>query len=265
MEWLESWNWLYTLSGFGVGAIVGLTGVGGGSLMTPLLVLLFGIHPATAVGTDLLYAAMTKAGGTVAHGKKGHIDWQITGRLALGSIPAAALTIFVLSLLPAGSNTIGAVISNGLGFALMLTAVAILFGRKLREYAVRHEDESKLRRCCLDKITVMVGAILGVLVTISSVGAGALGVAVLFFLYPKLPAVKIVGSDVAHAVPLTLVAGLGHWLLGGVDWFLLGSLLLGSLPGIWLGSHASAKVPEHILRRILASMLVIIGTKLVVA
>ena len=194
----------------------------------------------------------------------GHIDWSITGRLALGSIPAAAVTLFVLSQLPKGSNTIGLIISHGLGFALMLTAIAILFGRKLQEYACRHED-SPLRQCCLGKITVVVGAVLGVLVTISSVGAGALGVAVLFFLYPKLPAVKIVGSDVAHAVPLTLVAGLGHWLLGGVDWFLLISLLVGSLPGIWLGSHASAKVPEHILRRLLAGMLVLIGTKLVVA
>ena len=257
-------DYLYTLSGFAVGAIVGLTGVGGGSLMTPLLVLLFGVHPATAVGTDLLYAAMTKAGGTVAHGRKGHIDWQITGRLAAGSIPAAAITIFVLSQLPKGSNTIGAIISHGLGFALMLTAIAIIFGRRLREYAAQHDD-SELRRCCLPKITVAVGAILGVLVTISSVGAGALGVAALFFLYPKLSPVKIVGSDVAHAVPLTLVAGLGHWLLGSVDWALLGSLLLGSLPGIWIGSNLSAKVPEHILRRILASMLVLIGTKLVLA
>jgi len=254
---------LYTLSGFAVGAIVGLTGVGGGSLMTPLLVLLFGVHPATAVGTDLLYAAMTKAGGTVAHGRKGHIDWAITGRLAAGSIPAAAITIFVLSQLPKGSNLIGAVISHGLGFALMLTSIAILFGRKLRDYAETHE--SRLRERYLGKITVVVGAILGVLVTISSVGAGALGVAVLFFLYPKLSTVKIVGSDVAHAVPLTLIAGLGHWLLGGVDWALLGSLLLGSLPGIWLGTQVSAKVPEHILRRLLASMLVLIGTKLVLA
>lgn len=257
-------DYLYTLSGFGVGAIVGLTGVGGGSLMTPLLVLLFGVHPATAVGTDLLYAAMTKAGGTVAHGRKGHVDWAITGRLAAGSIPAAAITIFVLSQLPKSSNAIGAIVSHGLGFALMLTAIAITFGRKLREYAGKHE-ESALRRCCLGKITVAVGAILGVLVTISSVGAGALGVAALFFLYPKLSPVKIVGSDVAHAVPLTLVAGLGHWMLGGVDWALLGALLLGSLPGIWVGSHLSAKVPEHILRRILASMLVLIGTKLVFA
>jgi len=261
---MRAMDYLYTLSGFAVGAIVGLTGVGGGSLMTPLLVLVFGIHPATAVGTDLLYAALTKAGGTVAHGRKGHIDWAITGRLALGSIPAAALTIWVLAQLPKGSNTIGAIISNGLGFALMLTAIAILFGRKLRAYAAAHE-ESPLRQRHLPVITVAVGAILGVLVTISSVGAGALGVAALFFLYPSLSPVRIVGSDVAHAVPLTLVAGLGHWLLGGVDWALLGALLLGSLPGIWLGSHVSAKVPEHILRRLLASMLVLIGGKLVFA
>jgi len=257
-------DYLYTLSGFAVGAIVGLTGVGGGSLMTPLLVLLFGVPPATAVGTDLLYAAMTKAGGTVAHGQKGHIEWAITGRLALGSIPAAAITLWILSQMPKGSNVIGQVISNGLGFALILTSVAILFGRTLREYASKHED-SALRKCCLGKITVFVGAVLGVLVTISSVGAGALGVAVLFFLYPKLSPVRIVGSDVAHAVPLTLVAGLGHWMLGGVDWALLGNLLLGSLPGIWLGTQISAKVPEHILRRLLAAMLVLIGTKLVFA
>jgi len=257
-------DYLYTLSGFAVGAIVGLTGVGGGSLMTPLLVLVFGVSPATAVGTDLLYAALTKSGGTVAHGRKGHIEWGITGRLALGSIPAAALTIWVLAQLPKGSNAIGSIISNGLGFALLLTAVAILFGRRLRDYAAGHE-ESPLRQCCLGKITVAVGALLGVLVTISSVGAGALGVAALYFLYPKLSPVRIVGSDVAHAVPLTLVAGLGHWMLGGVDWTLLGSLLLGSLPGIWLGTHVSAKVPEHILRRLLASMLILIGGKLVFA
>jgi uncharacterized membrane protein YfcA len=261
---MRAMDYLYTLSGFLVGVIVGLTGVGGGSLMTPLLVLMFGVPPATAVGTDLLYAALTKAGGTVAHGKKGHIDWSITGRLALGSIPAAAITLIVLSQLPKGSNAIGAIISHGLGFALLLTSIAILFGRKLRDYASKHED-SALRQVYLGKITIAVGALLGVLVTISSVGAGALGVAALFFLYPKLSSVKIVGSDVAHAVPLTLVAGLGHWMMGSVDWSLLGALLLGSLPGIWIGSHLSAKVPEHVLRRILASMLVLIGSKLVFA
>ena len=261
---MHAMDYLYTLSGFAVGAIVGLTGVGGGSLMTPLLVLVFGIHPATAVGTDLLYAAITKAGGTVAHGKKGHIDWAITGRLAAGSIPAATITLLVLSQLPKGSNVIGEIISHGLGFALLLTAIAILFGRKLRDYASQHDD-SAIHQRYLGKITVIVGALLGVLVTISSVGAGALGVAALFFLYPKLSPVRIVGSDVAHAVPLTLVAGLGHWAMGGVDWALLGSLLIGSLPGIWLGTQVSAKVPEHILRRILAAMLMLIGSKLVFA
>ena len=252
---------LYTLSGFAVGVIVGLTGVGGGSLMTPLLVLLFGVHPATAVGTDLLYAAVTKAGGTVVHNGKGHVDWLIVRRLATGSIPATAITIFVLSLLPRQSDTATHVISVSLGIALLLTAAAIIFRQRILGYALAH-DHSFVHRH-IGPVTVAVGAILGVLVSISSVGAGALGVAALFFLYPHLPAVRIVGSDVAHAVPLTLVAGLGHWWLGSVDWSLLGALLLGSLPGIWLGSHISAKVPDRILRPILASMLVLVGAKLI--
>ena len=254
-------DWLYTLSGFAVGAIVGLTGVGGGSLMTPLLVLLFGIHPATAVGTDLLYAAITKAGGTVVHGRKGHIDWQIVRRLAAGSIPATAITIYILSHLPKQSAAATGVISVSLGIALLLTAAAIIFRKHIIAYAQQH-DGSFIQRH-LGPVTVAVGATLGVLVSISSVGAGALGVAALFFLYPHLPAVRVVGSDVAHAVPLTLVAGLGHWWLGSVDWSLLGSLLLGSLPGIWVGSHISAKVPDRILRPILASMLVLVGAKLI--
>jgi len=254
---------LYTASGFAVGVIVGLTGVGGGSLMTPLLVLLFGVPPATAVGTDLLYAAFTKAGGTVAHARQGHVEWKITGRLALGSIPAAALTIFVLSHLPKQSPTMTHTISVALGVALILTACAILFGRRLRDYALTHQ-ESPLRRN-INRNTIIVGAVLGVLVSVSSVGAGALGVAALFFLYPHLAPKEIVGSDVAHAVPLTFVAGMGHWWLGSIDWSLLGALLIGSLPGIWIGSRISSKVPEHLLRRLLGSMLVLIGAKLISA
>jgi len=254
-------DWLYTLSGFVVGAIVGLTGVGGGSLMTPLLVLLFGVHPATAVGTDLLYAAITKSGGTVVHSRKGHVDWQIVGRLAAGSIPAAALTIYILSQLPKRSAELTHLISVSLGIALLLTACAIVFRKRIVAFALRHENSFVQRH--LGPVTVAVGAVIGVLVSISSVGAGALGVAALFFLYPHLPAVRIVGSDVVHAVPLTLVAGMGHWWLGSVDWSLLGALLLGSLPGIWLGSHISARVPDKILRPILASMLVLIGAKLI--
>ena len=255
-------DWLYTLSGFVVGAIVGLTGVGGGSLMTPLLVLLFGVHPATAVGTDLLYAAITKAGGTTVHAKKGHVDWRITGLLASGSIPASILTIWALSFLPKQSAAITHTISFSLGIALVLTALAIIFRQKLQRYALSHSDDSAHTKLQAP-ITVAGGVLLGILVTISSVGAGALCVAVLFFLYPKLPAIRIVGSDLAHAVPLTLVAGIGHWAIGSVDWTLLGSLLLGSLPGIWLGSHASAKVPEKVLRPILATMLVLVGGKLI--
>ena len=253
-------DWLYTLSGFAVGAIVGLTGVGGGSLMTPLLVLLFGVHPATAVGTDLLYAALTKAGGTVVHGRKGHVDWQIVKRLAAGSIPASVLTILVLAQLPKQSAAMTHLISVSLGVALLLTACAIVFRQRILDFALKCEDSFIQRH--IVPVTVAVGAVLGVLVSISSVGAGALGVAALFFLYPRLSAVRIVGSDVAHAVPLTLVAGTGHWLLGSVDWALLGALLLGSLPGIWLGSHISTKVPDRILRPILATMLVLVGAKL---
>lgn len=255
-------DWLYPLSGFIVGGIVGLTGVGGGSLMTPLLVLLFGIHPATAVGTDLLYAAITKSGGTMVHAKKGHVDWRITGLLASGSIPASLLTIWALSYLPKQSPAISHIISVSLGVALLLTACAIIFRQKLQRYALSHAEDSAHTKLQAP-ITVAIGVALGILVTISSVGAGALGVAVLFFLYPKLPAIRIVGSDLAHAVPLTLIAGLGHWAIGSVDWSLLGSLLIGSLPGIWLGSHASAKVPERILRPMLAIMLVLVGSKLI--
>lgn len=255
-------DWLYPLSGFVVGGIVGLTGVGGGSLMTPLLVLLFGIHPATAVGTDLLYAAITKSGGTMVHAKKGHVDWRITGLLASGSIPASILTIWALSYLPKQSPAISHIISVSLGIALLLTACAIIFRQRLQRYALRHADDSAHTKLQAP-ITVATGLVLGILVTISSVGAGALGVAVLFFLYPRLPAIRIVGSDLAHAVPLTLIAGLGHWAIGSVDWSLLGSLLIGSLPGIWLGSHASAKVPERILRPMLAVMLVLVGSKLI--
>lgn len=256
---------MYPVAGFAVGAIVGLTGVGGGSLMTPLLVLLFGVNPSVAVGTDLLYAAVTKSGGTLAHSLKGTVDWAITRALAYGSIPAAALTlILVHAFLPGGLGGASKLISFALGIALLLTSIALIFRQKIQAFAQRHAPATEQPRRTF-WLTVLTGAILGMLVSISSVGAGALGVTALFFLYPHLPAHRIVGSDIAHAVPLTLVAGVGHWILGSVDWFLLSSLLIGSLPGIWLGSHVSAKVPEKVLRPILAGMLVLIGSKLIAA
>jgi len=256
---------MYPLAGFAVGAIVGLTGVGGGSLMTPLLVLLFGVSPSVAVGTDLLYAAVTKAGGTVVHNLKGTVDWAITRALAYGSLPAAALTLFLVHhFFPGGIGGASSLISFALGIALLLTAVALVFRKKIQLFAQRHAPAVPNTKRTF-WLTVLTGAVLGSLVSISSVGAGALGVTALFFLYPHLPAHRIVGSDIAHAVPLTLVAGIGHWFLGSIDWALLGSLLLGSLPGIWLGSQVSAKVPEKVLRPILAGMLVLIGSKLIAA
>src|SRR5574343_24269 len=255
----------YTVAVFSVGAIVGLTGVGGGSLMTPLLVLLFGINPSVAVGTDLLYAAITKAGGTLAHSMKGTVDWTVTRRLASGSIPASALTLALITwLAPGGIGGAIGLIKVMLGVALLLTAIAIILRKQIQAYALKRSGgvDNPRRTAAL---TVLTGAVLGVLVSISSVGAGALGVSALFFLYPRLPTIRIVGSDIAHAVPLTLVAGIGHWFLGSVDWSLLGSLLIGSLPGIWLGSHISTRVPDRVLRPILATMLVLVGSKLIAA
>jgi uncharacterized protein len=252
---------LYAVSGFAVGAIVGLTGVGGGSLMTPLLVLLFGVAPATAVGTDLLYAALTKAGGVVVHARRRHVRWNIVGRLAAGSLPGALLTIGVLTFAHFDHAALSRIVTQSLGVALILTALAILFKQRIQDWG--RLASGAWRERWLGPLTIMVGFVLGMLVTLSSVGAGALGVAALFFLYPRLSTVEIIGSDIAHAVPLTLVAGLGHAHLGTVDWGLLGSLLVGSLPGIWLGSMLSARVPERLLRSGLASLLVIIGGKLV--
>jgi len=246
-------DWLFPLSGFVVGAIVGLTGMGGGSLMTPLLILLFGVHPLTAVGTDLLYAAVTKTAGTAIHSKKGNVDWRVAGLLAAGSVPTTVLTIWVLSRVPKQSPTTATIISM---------SMAIFFRRRIRDYALARADNPTRTRYS-GPITVVFGAVLGVLVSLCSVGAGALGVAVLFFLYPRLPPVRIVGSDLAHAVPLTLVAGLGHWLIGSVDWYIVGALLLGSLPGISIGSHVAARISDRFLLPVLASILVLIGLRLI--
>jgi uncharacterized membrane protein YfcA len=254
---------LLPLSGFAVGLLVGLTGVGGGSLMTPLLVLLFGFKPATAVGTDLLYAAITKSGGSWVHHCHGNIDGAVTGRLALGSVPAAATTLLVLAQLGVQGHGVSGLISVVLGIALLLTAASLFFRQRLLDLAKRRSASADYSSRHVAVLTVTVGVVVGALVTISSVGAGALGVTALTFLYPNLATRRIVGSDIAHAVPLTLVAGLGHWWLGTVDVVLLVSLLIGSLPGIALGAHFAAKVPERALRGLLASVLLLIGGKLI--
>ena len=254
---------LYVASGFAVGFLVGMTGVGGGSLMTPLLILLFKVHPVTAVGTDLIYASVTKTGGGIVHGFNKTIDWRIVTRLALGSLPASLATLALLWWLKIDQAAYSALVTKVLGVALLFTAATLLFRRRLlASYSKRVGiiSESRTRQ-----FTIVTGVTLGVLVTVSSVGAGALGVTALLLLYPELPAVRIAGSDIAHAVPLTLVAGLGHLASGGIDAAILISLLMGSLPGIMLASLFAPRLPDRALRLILSATLALVAARLLLA
>jgi uncharacterized membrane protein YfcA len=240
--------------------LVGMTGVGGGSLMTPILIMLFGIHPSTAVGTDLLYAAATKTGGGLVHSWARTIHWPAVFRLAAGSIPASLLTLLVLWQLDLSTDAARSLVNSVLCFALILTSTSLIFRKQVIE-KLRTRME-RLNEATIARATVLVGVLLGVLVSISSVGAGAVGVTALLLLYPQLPMARIVGSDIAHAVPLTLVAGIGHWIMGSTDWQLLGVLLIGSLPGIAIGSYCAVRVPETALRLLLAAILVVVAGKL---
>ena len=249
----------YIFAGFVVGLLVGLTGVGGGSLMTPILLIFFNVKAAVAVGTDLLYASITKSVGIFAHGRLGNIDWKIVSLLACGSIPASILTVLYLKDLNIASDAAVSNIKFWLGVALLLTSLSVLFRNQLAQLSKTGEWFNPR---FTPGLTVLLGIVLGFLVTLTSVGAGALGVTALLILYPKIPITRIIGSDVAHAVPLTLVAGLGHASLGTVDYTLLGTLLIGSIPGIWIGSHLSSKVAENWVRTLLALILVYVGQKL---
>ena len=250
----------YAVSGLVVGILVGLTGVGGGSLMTPLLVLLFRFHPATAIGTDLLYAATTKTVGTVVHGLAGTVEWRIVGLLAAGSMPGTLATLWALSRLGPPSVMSAHILSLVLGVVLLLTAVSLVLRGVITRWAQALRPRTSGRRAAV--LTMVLGLYLGVSVTISSVGAGAIGVTALILLYPKLPTSRVVGSDIAHAVPLTLVAGLGHWLVGSVDWHLFVALVTGSIPGVVIGSLIGTRMSEQVLRPVLALILVVVGIKL---
>ncbi|MEN9781766.1 MAG: hypothetical protein RL014_2914 [Pseudomonadota bacterium] len=258
----------FILSGFVVGAIVGLTGVGGGSLMTPLLIFGFGIKPFMAVGTDLLFAAATKASGSVSLARSRLIDWPVVGLLSLGSIPAALLTLYALHRLGPADEAVQRVMTSTLGLALLLTAAATLYkalrgGARPRAVSANElADATRPRHAALP---VLFGAAIGALVTLTSVGAGAIGVSALMLLYPRLPLARIVAADIAYAVPLTLVAGLGHASLGSVDWSLLGLLLAGSIPGIWLGTRLVSRTPERLIRALLSLLLAWAGLKLISA
>lgn len=236
-------------AGFGVGFLVGLTGVGGGALMTPLLISTFGVPPAVAVGTDLLYASVTKTVGGWRHHVAENVDWPIVFRLALGSIPAAIVLLALMAYVPLDTAEMAHWIRYGLAFALPVSAVAIVLYPILMK-GHTNSDETKAPERPV--ATVLFGAALGLLVTLTSVGAGAIGVVVLAMLFPALPAKRIVGSDIAHAVPLTLVAGAGHLGLGHVDFGILLALLCGSIPGILFGTRLAGVAPEWLLRPLLA-------------
>ena len=258
-------DWHYSLSGLLVGVVVGMTGVGGGSLMTPLLVMVFGVAPATAIGTDLLYAGFTKAGGTVARSRLGSVNWRVAALLAMGSVPAAMLTSYLLSNLVHQGHSVAGGLTKALGVALLLSAFALAFKQKL--HGLGRRGAHWLPRQASKNIaplTIGLGAALGVLVTLTSVGAGALGVVALLLLYPQLSANDIAGTDISHAVPLTLVAGAGHAIAGTVNYGLLTSLLIGSLPGIILGCLIAHRMPESLLRQALAAVLFFVGIKLLV-
>jgi hypothetical protein len=252
----------HTFSGFLVGLLVGLTGVGGGSLMAPILILIFGIAPTTAIGTDLCFAAITKAVGGAIHHSKQSADIGVVKRLAIGSIPAAILTLILLNAMH-WSQVQHGWLPFSLGILLVLTAFATIARPVIHRYALRHglRDGANAWQT---PTTVVSGAVLGVLVTLTSVGAGALAATLLVFLYPiRLNTKQIVGTDIVHAIPLTIVAGFGHLLIGNVDGSLLLNLLIGSIPGIIVGSLLVHKVSEKLVRYALSVVLVFAGARLI--
>jgi uncharacterized protein len=258
----------FIFAGFFVGLVVGLTGVGGGSLMTPILIFFFGVKPYMAVGTDLLFAALTKAGGTLSFARQRIVPWRVVFSLCAGSLPASGATLWVLHNIGPSNPGVQKIMTASLGAALLLTASAMLYKVIRGKQAPVTLAEDHLGQASRPRhwaLPVLFGAAIGVLVTLTSVGAGAIGVTVLMILYPQLPLSRIVAADIAYAVPLTLVAGLGHASLGSVDWSLLTLLLTGSLPGIWLGSRLMHKTPERVIRSILSVLLAWAGSKLVFA
>ncbi|MFT7559071.1 MAG: putative membrane protein YfcA [Flavobacteriales bacterium] len=250
----------YIVCGAGVGLAVGLTGVGGGSLMTPLLIM-YGIPTKIAIGTDLLYAAITKSGAVLAHQKQKTIRWDLVALLAAGSIPASIATTLIFRMHVGDGFDYTTSLQKSLGVMLVLTSFVVFFKSRIKgDASVENTHNGWVRRYS-KPITFITGLALGVVVTLSSVGAGAFCAALLLTLYPHLPAMRVVGTDIAHAVPLTLVAGMGHLWNDNIDWTLLAGLLIGSLPAVHFGAKAAVKMPNTVLQPILATLLLVIGLK----
>ena len=252
----------FIISGALVGLLVGMTGVGGGSLMTPLLTIIFGVAPTTAVGTDLAFAAITKGFGTVAHRLHGNVRWDVVKLLCIGSLTTAVASILVLKYVGPVSKDFNHLISFSIGISVLLTAASLLFRAKILSWVQANPSYLPTGKS-LKIATIFVGAVIGILVTISSIGAGAIGATLILLLYPHLKSAEGAGTDIAYAVPLTALAGLGHWWLGNVHFDLLFGLLIGSVPAIWLGAKLSSTLPEKAVRTTLAGTLFLVGIKLV--
>jgi hypothetical protein len=258
---------LYIVAGLFVGAMVGLTGVGGGSLMTPILVLVFGQSPVVAVGTDLVFSATTKLVATASFGYSRRVDWRIVSRLALGSIPGASAVVLWFWLTRHTPGVVEAAISHGLAVILAIAAVALLLQNPLRLLGLRLTSSwlQHAERFTLPA-TVVTGVVLGVAVTLTSVGAGALGVVALLALYPlRLTGDRLVATDIAHALPITIIAAGGHAMMGHVDPSLLAFLLLGSIPGVLLASRAAIRLPAALTNTLIAIMLGVVSERMLLA
>ena len=250
--------------GLGVGILVGMTGIGGGSLMTPMLILVFGVTPTTAIGTDLAYAAVTKTVGGYKHWKQRTVDFQLSSWMAIGSVPAAIFGVYVLTLLEdwLGSDFDDAVIAILAG-ALFLTGIATLIRAFLKSMHERERDTIDPMERRHKVAAVLLGLSVGFVLGVTSAGSGALiavGLILLFRLSPR----RVVGTDVFHAAILLWAAGLAHVTAGNVDFGLAGTILLGSVPGVWLGSHWSVRVDPAILRGTLAVVLIGAGLALMI-
>ncbi len=258
-------NLVNSIAGLFVGIVVGMTGVGGGSLMAPIMMLIFGIAPATAVGTDLWFAGITKIFGFAVHRKQGTIDFGILKRMFLGSIPASLATLIWLHQ-TGGSQVKNGVMVKTLGATLIVSSIAALSRAKFHQIGQYMRGTKPVPfKAMQPAMTVVAGAILGFLVTFTSIGSGALGAVMLLYLYPRrLTPSSLVGTDITHAIPLTFLAGFGHLLMGNVNPSLLGGLLIGSIPGILIGSFVAVRAPDKIIRTAIAIVLAAVGLKMLV-
>jgi uncharacterized protein len=246
-------------TGFLVGILIGLTGIGGGAVMTPFLILVLGTRPVVAVGTDLVYGAVTKLAGAYLHWRQGTVDVKLALRVAAASVPAGLLAVFALQQIPESSAEADAAVRQALGIVLII--VAVLMALRLRgnmSLAVSERWQSVLR----GRGTYIVGAVVGALVGFTSVGSGSLLVPFLIAVYPMSTA-RIVGTDVFHAALLVTATAAAHVQGNSVDWTLAASLLVGSVPGVTLGSWMAPRVSSRALRAGLAALLLLTGLKMI--